>query len=81
MHKFYLRPGNYPASPTITKDWGTSTDTPVTGDGNGDGTTDVGVFRPSVHKFYLRPADYLVSPTTTIKWGTTTDTPVTGKWS
>jgi hypothetical protein len=76
-HIFYLKNG----TKTTSQTWGISTDIPVTGDWNADGTTEVGVFRPSVHKFYLRPGNYPATPTITINWGTSTDLPVTGKWS
>ena len=78
---FLLRPPDYPASRPVTIKWGADTDIPVTGDWNGDGTTEVGVFRPSTHKFLLRPADYPVSPGITIPWGASTDIPVTGDWN
>jgi len=61
--------------------WGASTDLPVTGDWNGDGITEVGVFRPSTHMFYLRPAEYPSTSATAINWGASTDIPVTGDWN
>ncbi|MDD1683353.1 MAG: hypothetical protein LUO98_05900 [Methanoregula sp.] len=76
-HIFYLRPGTYPASPAKAINWGASTDTPVTGDWNGDESWDVGVFRNSTHKFYLKNG----SVTTAVNWGQSTDTPVTGDWN
>ncbi len=79
-HLFYLRPGNYPTTPATTINWGISTDIPVTGDWNGDGTTEVGVFRPSTRLFYLRPGNYPTTPATTINWGINSDQPVIGKW-
>jgi hypothetical protein len=69
---FYLKNG----TTTTAISWGVSTDLPVTGDWNGDGRTEVGVFRPSVHTFYLKNG----TTTTSINWGTSTDKPVTGKW-
>jgi hypothetical protein len=79
-HTFYLRPSNWPATQTIAINWGTSTDLPVTGDWNGDGTTDVGVYRPSAHTFYLRPSDWPATQTIAINWGTSTDQSLTGAW-
>ena len=80
-HTFYLRPIYYPARATIPINWGLGTDTPVTGDWDGDGITDIGVFRPSTHTFYLRPHDWSGSgDTITINWGLDTDKPVTGDW-
>ena len=79
-HTFYLRPANFPATPTTSINWGESTDLPATGDWNMDGMTEVGVFRPSTHTFYLRPANWPATPTTSINWGVSTDLPVTGTW-
>jgi PKD repeat protein/peptidoglycan/xylan/chitin deacetylase (PgdA/CDA1 family) len=79
-HMFYLRPAGYPATPATVINWGASTDTPVTGDWNGDGITDIGVFRPSTHMFYLRNGTTSWT-TTAINWGVSTDLPVTGDWN
>ena len=54
---------------------------PVTGDWNGDGITDIGVYRPSVHTFSLKNGTALSWTTTAINWGTSTDLPVTGDWN
>ena len=62
-------------SPSATN-WRISTDTPVTGDWNGDGRTEVGVFRPFTYMFYLKNG----TTTTSVNWGISTDLPVTGKW-
>jgi len=51
--------------------YGLSTDTPVVGDWNGDGISEVGVYRGGV---FYRNGD------TTIAYGLPTDTPVIGKW-
>jgi len=77
-HTFYLRPWNYPTTPTLKIPWGTGSDIPVTGDWDGDGTTEVGIYRPSDHTFYLRPWNYPTTPTLKIPWGTGSDIPVTG---
>jgi len=71
-HTFYLKNGT-----TTAINWGVSTDTPVTGDWNGDGRTEVGVFRNPTHMFYLKNG----TTTTSINWGVSTDTPVTGDWN
>jgi hypothetical protein len=78
---FYLRNAGYPTTPSTAINWGASTDLPVTGDWNGDRTTEVGVYRPSTHMFYLRNAGYPTTPSTAINWGASTDLPVTGNWS
>ena len=72
-HMFYLKNG----TKTTSINWGLSTDTPVTGDWNGDGRTEVGVFRNSTHNFLLKNG----TTTTSINWGLSTDTPVTGDWN
>ncbi len=40
-------------SDTLTAPFGVSTDLPVTGDWNGDGKDEIGVWRPSTRKFLL----------------------------
>jgi len=80
-HRFYLRPSNWPTNPGTYINWGASTDIPITGDWNGDGTTEVGVFRPSNHMFYLRPSNWPSTPGISINWGASTDIPITGDWN
>jgi murein DD-endopeptidase MepM/ murein hydrolase activator NlpD len=63
--------------PTVVIPFGRAGDQPVTGDWNGDGTTDVGVRRPGARAFLLRNAD---GSTTRIKVGTTMGVPVIGDW-
>jgi hypothetical protein len=65
--------------------FGISGDLPVTGDWNFDGTTEVGVFRPSTHTFYL---DFNAngvwdgpSSDRSYVFGLSGDTPVSGKWA
>ena len=78
---FHLRPSDWPASSSIKINWGTNSDLPVTGDWDGDGSTEIGIYRPSTHTFYLRPSDWPTTPVTTINWGLRTDLPVTGDWN
>jgi len=65
--------------------FGITGDMPLSGDWNGDGTTEIGVFRPSTHLFYL---DYngngawngaLVD--NQYNFGITGDNPVSGDWN
>ncbi len=72
-HLFLLKNG----SVNTTVNWGTGTDIPLTGDWNGDGLWDVGVFRSSNHTFYLKNGTI----NTTIVWGLGTDKPLAGDWN
>ena len=49
---------------------------PITGDWDGDKTTDVGVFRPSVREFIFN-----TTPVTRITFGLSTDIPIIGDWN
>ncbi len=51
-------------------------DTPITGDWNGDGVTDIGVFRPSAWQFIFNTA-----PVTRTTFGMGSDIPLTGDWN
>ncbi len=69
----------------ITASFGIPTDRPVTGDWNGDGFDEVGVWRPSTGRFYL---DVDGSRTWTLgvdvitaSFGVPTDRPVAGDWN
>jgi hypothetical protein len=88
-HLFYLDyNGNGVWNGAVTDrsyNFGITGDTPVTGDWNHDGTTDIGIFRPSTHLFYL---DYNGNGVwngavtdRSYNFGITGDTPVTGKWT
>jgi hypothetical protein len=88
-HMFYLDyNGNGvwegPSTDRSFNTFGLSGDLPIAGDWNHDGTTEIGVFRPSTHMFYL---DYngngvwegpVVDRSYT--FGLTGDTPVIGNW-
>ena len=69
----------------ITASFGVATDRPVAGDWNGDGTDEIGVWRPSTGRFYL---DMDGSRTwtsgidvITASFGVATDRPVVGDWA
>ena len=53
-----------------------NSDIPITGDWNGDGKTDVGVFRPSTRQFIFN-----TSPVTRTEFGLKSDIPITGDWN
>ena len=58
--------------------FGIPSDRPVAGDWNGDGTSEVGVYRPSAGAFYLRAAD---GTHAVALLGDSDDLPVTGDWN
>jgi hypothetical protein len=59
-----------------TYTWGVSTDTPVPGDYDGDGRTDVAVYRPSAGIWYVLLSSTNYATYTTYTWGMGTDFPV-----
>jgi hypothetical protein len=71
---------------TLTGVFGQSTDIPVIGDWNGDGTDEVGVWRPSTDRFMLdtngngKWDGTAGGDTLTAAFGESTDRPVTGRW-
>ncbi len=70
--RFFLRNGTGNTSIVF----GSATDIPVTGDWNGDGFWDVGVFNGSARLFRLKNG----STTTSVAFGSGADVPVTGDW-
>jgi len=72
---------------TITASFGAATDLPVTGDWNGDGTDEVGVWRPSTRQFLLdtNANGKWDGPTggdnLTPAFGAATDRPLAGDWN
>ena len=77
---FRLRTNNTP-EPTETRvEFGEDDDMPVTGDWDGNGTTTVGVYRPSTLTFLLRNTNAAGEPDVSIPFGKAGDIPLTGNW-
>lgn len=74
---WYIRPSNGVAPNTVTVAWGNSGDHLVPADYDGDGKTDIAVFRPSEGNWYIRNSTGTVTVT---NWGTGSDLPVPGDY-
>jgi len=55
--------------------WGLGTDTPISGDYDGDGKIDIAVWRPETGTWYILPSDSPGAYTRT-QWGVSTDLPI-----
>jgi hypothetical protein len=62
----------------MTKAWGLGTDVAVAGDYDGDGKTDVTVYRPSSGTFHILYSKQGFTTSGSIAWGTSADLPVVG---
>jgi hypothetical protein len=79
---FLLRNSNTAGNSDINIEFGQSGDLPVAGDWDGNGVTDVGVFRPSRGEFVLRvPQGGNTFSTITVNFGAPGDLPVAGDWN
>jgi hypothetical protein len=59
--------------------YGTTTDTPLVGDWDGNGTVTVGVWRSG--RFYLRNSNTSGAANTVVGYGRSTDRPIVGDWN
>lgn len=64
----------------IRVDFGEEHDLPVAGDWDANGTTTVGVYRPSVSSFVLRNANAAAEADVTVVFGRAGDVPIVGNW-
>jgi hypothetical protein len=85
-HSFYLdATGSYRWDPCgIVVSFGYSTDLPLSGDWDGDGTDEIGIWRPGNRTFYLDGnGNYAWDPAADISatFGLSTDKPVVGDWN
>ena len=78
---WYLRNVNSAGSSIGSFGYGSPGDIPVAGDWNGDGTTTVGVFRPSTATWYLSGANANGALTGGFTFGSPGDIPVAGDWN
>lgn len=81
FHDFLLRNSNNSGGPDLTVQLGQHGDFPVAGDWDGDGITDIGIFRPVAGKFVLRLGEGSGFEIVTVTFvGEPGDRPVAGDW-
>jgi hypothetical protein len=78
---FYLRNAHAGGGADVAFSYGREGDLPITGDWNGDGTTTVGLYRPSDRTFYLRNAHAGGGADVAFSYGREGDLPITGDWN
>ena len=79
VHPLFLSVG-YATSQWAYFQWGLSNDIPLAADFDGDGKSDLAVYRPSDGGWYIRYSSlgYAVNQWTYFQWGLATDIPIAG---
>ena len=77
---WYLRNANSGGTSIGGIGYGSPGDIPVTGDWDGNGTTTIGVYRPSTSTWYLRNANSGGTSIGGFGYGAPADAPLTGDW-
>jgi hypothetical protein len=60
----------------VAYQWGLSTDLPIAGDYDGDGKTDIAVYRPGTGVWYILKSSTNFTVPAVYQWGISTDIPV-----
>jgi len=81
LYNFEWPQDGYPVTPDITI-WslGAPGDLPIVGDWDGNGTTTIGLYRPSTNTFYLWNTNAYGPPDVVVTVGAPGDLPVAGDW-
>ncbi len=77
---FFLRNANSSGPSIGGFGFGSPGDIPITGDWDGNGTTTIGVYRPTTATFYLRNTNSPGPSTGGFTFGSPGDIPITGDW-
>ena len=78
--RFYLRNSNTGGSADMIVHYGTSGQTPIVGDWDGNGTTTVGVYQADTRTFFLRNSNSGGNADMTFVYGEVGDVPIMGDW-
>jgi hypothetical protein len=75
-----LRNSNATGFPDINVLFGAAGDLPLAGDWDGNGTTTIGLYRPSGNFFFLRNSNSAGFPDITVQYGAPGDSRLCGNW-